>query len=240
MSDPRALFQPCPKEQALHAKLIEEAICLYGQELYYIPRVSLNTDQLFQEQESSAFVDAMLVYAYIKDVYGFQGQGDFVSSMGLEIRDQVSFEFSVLNFNKVVANTDLQWANTYASANVSLGNNMYTDEALSITRPREGDLLWFPMAGKMFEIKYIEDEAMFYTFNAKPMYEARCESYEYNGEHFATGNTTIDTMMNAFSLAVADGGANNDLFDIRDTIEAEANSVIDFTEDDPFSEGGFF
>lgn len=231
-------------EQNLHEDLIVESIKIYGFDLYYIPRVSLDTDSLYTEYSKSAFVGAIPVEMYVKNVFGFEGEGDFVSRFGLEMRDQVVFTVAQKRFNQdVVANT--LFSNTYSSANVAIGGNtsLLTEDAISISRPREGDLLYFPLANTMFEIRYTENEQLFYPLGKLQTYDLRAEKFEYGGEYFSTGNTFINTIMNNLSMAVASGntssGANSVVEAINWDIQLESDAILDFTDDDPFAEGNF-
>lgn len=228
-------------EQNLHEDLIIESIQIYGFDVDYLPRVSLNTDSLYSSYNSSAFIDAVPVEMYVKNVMGFGGEGDFVSRFGLEIRDQVTFTIAKKRFNNEVANA--AFVSTYSSANVEISNNLFTDQAISISRPREGDVLYFPLANTFFEIKYVEHEEVFYPLGKLQTYDLRCETMEYSGQVFATGNSTLDGYMSGLSLGVVSGntdsGANNVPGAINFDIQREFDQVVDFTEIDPFASGNY-
>ena len=228
-------------EQNLHEDLIIESIQIYGFDIDYLPRVSLNTDAIYTQYTSSAFIDAIHVEMYVKNVLGFGGEGDFVSRFGLEIRDQVTFTIAKKRFNNEVANAT--FVSTYSSANVEISNNLYTDEAISISRPREGDLLYFPLANTFFEIKFVEHEEIFYPLGKLQTFDLRCETFEYSGQIFSTGNTTLDNYMSSLSLGVVSGntdsGANNVAGAINFDIQQEFDRIVDFTENDPFASGQY-
>lgn len=228
-------------EQNLHEDLIIESIQIYGFDIVYLPRVSLNTDSLYSSYNSSAFIDAIPVEMYVKNVMGFGGEGDFVSRFGLEIRDQVTFTIAKKRFNNEVANA--AFVSTYSSANVEISNNLFTDQAISISRPREGDVLYFSLSNTFFEIKYVEHEEVFYPLGKLQTYDLRCETMEYSGQVFATGNSTLDNYMSGLSLGVVSGntdsGANNVPGAINFDIQQEFDQVVDFTEIDPFASGNY-
>ena len=203
--------------------------------------MSLNTDSLYSSYNSSAFIDAIPVEMYVKNVMGFGGEGDFVSRFGLEIRDQVTFTIAKKRFNNEVANA--AFVSTYSSANVEISNNLFTDQAISISRPREGDVLYFSLSNTFFEIKYVEHEEVFYPLGKLQTYDLRCETMEYSGQVFATGNSTLDNYMSGLSLGVVSGntdsGANNVPGAINFDIQQEFDQVVDFTEIDPFASGNY-
>lgn len=228
-------------EQDLHEDLIIESIQIYGFDIDYMPRISLGTDSVYTEYTSSAFIDAIPVEMYVKNVLGFEGEGDFVSRFGLELRDQVTFTIAKKRFNNEIANG--AFVSTYSSANVEISNNVYTDEAISISRPREGDLLYFGLSNTFFEIKYVEHEQIFYPLGKLQTYDLRCEKYEYSGEVFATGNNTLDGYMSNLSMGVVagntDSGANNIPGAINFDVQREFDQIVDFTENDPFASGEY-
>ena len=80
-------------------------------------------------------------------------------------------------------------------------------------RPNEGDLIYFPLAKKIFEIKFVEHEAPFYQLNNLYVWELRCELFEYSDENFETGDTTIDaietTFANSIALTLQSGGSGD-------------------------------
>ena len=228
-------------EQNLHEDLIIESIQIYGFDIDYMPRISLGTDSVYTEYTSSAFVDAIPVEMYVKNVLGFEGEGDFVSRFGLELRDQVTFTIAKKRFNNEIANG--AFVSTYSSANVEISNNVFTDEAISISRPREGDLLYFGLSNTFFEIKYVEHEQIFYPLGKLQTYDLRCEKYEYAGEIFATGNNTLDGYVSSLSMGVVagntDSGANNVPGAINFDVQREFDQIVDFTENDPFASGEY-
>lgn len=215
-----------------------------GQDMYYVPRVIVNRDQLFEEDASSQYNQAILVELYIKSVDGFTGDGNFMSKFGLQIRDQVVFSIAQRTFNQEVA--------------------IITDQV----RPNEGDLIYFPLNRKCFQIKFVNKFEMFYQFGALQTWELTCELFEYSNEQLNTGIAEIDNLQTNYSLNILDyaimdeGGVNltdednnylvveqykpdiinpasqNDLIQNgTDNFPLGSNDFISFTDIDPFSEG---
>ena len=112
-------------EQYLVQDLIIESIKIYGHDVYYMPRTLVNEDTLYSEDTISAFNDAYVVEMYIKNVDGFEGEGDFMSRFGLEIRDQITFSVAQRTFKNLLLDS------TY-------------------DRPKEGDIIYFPLTKKVF------------------------------------------------------------------------------------------
>lgn len=231
-------------EQGLYEDLIIESIKIYGEDMYYIPRVLTNYDPLLGEDASSQYNHAILVELYIKSIDGFTGDGNFMSKFGLQIRDQVVFSIAQRTFNQEVATI--------------------TDQL----RPNEGDLIYFPLNRKCFQIKFVNKFEMFYQFGALQTFELTCELFEYSNEQFNTGIAEIDAIQQNYSTNILDytllDEESNYLIDEdgnyfvvegydTGTINlAEENNIIqsgsenfpigsddfiDFTEKDPFSEG---
>jgi hypothetical protein len=157
-------------EQTLIEDLIIESIRIYGIEVYYMPRTLVNEDYLFDEATLSKFDDAYPVEMYIKSVDGFDGDGDFLSKFGLEIRDAVTLTVARRRFSEEVE----------------------PDTTEDIGRPSEGDLIYLPLNGKIFEVKFVEHEAIFYQMGSLQTYDLRCELFEYSHERIDTGISVID------------------------------------------------
>jgi hypothetical protein len=232
------------QEQQLIEDLVIESIKIYGHDIKYIKRELQNKDRIYgEDRQTSRYVHALSVEMYIKNVDGFQGEGDFLSKFNLEIRDQITFTVSRRVFSEEIGSP------------------------MSVDRPREGDLIYFPLNRKIFEIKFVEHEPIFYQMGALQMYDLKCELFEYNGEMFNTGDPEIDFLYNTTFLGgiqsstlltdqynsqtivlengdvlVTEGDSIEeiDLAADNDTIQREADDFLDFSEKNPFSEGGVF
>jgi len=235
------------QEQNLIENLIIESIKIYGIEVFYLPRTLVKEDYLFGEDVLSKFENAYPVEMYIKSVDGFQGDGDFLSKFGLEIRDEMVLTVSRRRFGEELAVSD----------------TTPVDEDQGVARPAEGDLLYFPLNGKIFEVKFVEHEAIFYQMGSLQTYDLTLELWEYSHEELNTGIPDIDAIEDKYSgvkedlqmldesgdvLTFEDGSAIvQESYRIEDT-DAQANneffqttsniSFIDFSEINPFSEGG--
>lgn len=221
-------------EQALIEDLITESIKVYGHDVYYIKRdfktmsaveknesgfdtIYETKDDILNEDDSPTYSLNVMIDMYIKNVDGFEGDGDFLSKFGLEIRDEITFTVSKRNW-------ELE-----ASPNLGLHN------------PTVGDLIYFPLNKKVFKVAFVEHEAIFYQLGSLQTYDIRCELYEYSNEVFSTGIAEIDDKYNLLSsssnTAIEDLKSIDELSD-NEAFERAADRIIDFSESDPFSEGG--
>jgi len=179
-------------EQTLIEDLVVESIKIYGIDLYYLPK---------------------------RNVDGFEGEGDFMSKFGLEIRDRVTFTVSRRSF----------------------AAEILTQES-NMVRPLEGDLIWFPLTRKMYKIMFVEHEAIFYQLGSLQTWDLTCELFEFNNETFDTGISDIDQVYaeldvdigtaDSTSVSLTDVQAQNEEFEV----DGQAG-ILDFSEIDPFSEG---
>jgi hypothetical protein len=174
------------QEQLLIENLIIETIKIYGQDMYYVPRVIKNKDEIYGADDISEYNRAYPVEFYIKSVDGFSGDGNFMSKFGLEIRDQVVFSIAQRVFYEEVG----------------------MDSAL--LRPNEGDLIHFPLSNKLFKIMYVNKFEMFYQLGALQTWELTCELFEYSSEIFNTGIAEIDSIQQNLSLNVFDWALLNE------------------------------
>ena len=158
-----------PSEHRLVEDLTVEAIKIHGLDMIYIPRQAINRDELFGEDLIARFSKPYSIEMYLESVDGFEGEGDFMSRFGLQIRDSVNLVVAKKRFEMVISRADS-----------------------TITRPREGDIIYFPLSGGMFEIKFVEHENPFYQLGKLFTYKLSCELFAYNQEEFNTGDTNID------------------------------------------------
>ena len=71
-------------------------------------------------------------------------------------------------------------------------------------RPKEGDLIFFPLGNRLFEIKFVEHEQPFYQLKKNYVYQLRCELFRYNDEVIDTDVDAIDNaLLGATSSSVA-------------------------------------
>jgi len=249
-----------------------QAIKIYGLDVKYLPRTLQNVDPLLGEDPTSTFDDAVDIEVYIKNVQGFEGEGDFLSKFNLQINDSITFTMARKRWNQITteklitevgynyqvetADTN-SWGNTQCIMLESGNGNNYS---ITTPRPFEGDWIYFPLNKKLYEIKFVEHEAIFYQHGKLYTYDLNCELVDRIGpDAIATGNTDIDAigtrydqniliyqtmledgtylmnedggfMLNEYRIEVQTLTANNEYF------TQKSLEFIDFSERNPFSE----
>lgn len=225
-------------EQDLVESLIVESISIYGHSVYYCPRALVAKDDIYGEDPLSEYNSAHLIDLYIKSFDSYEGDGTFLSKFNLEIRDQVTFTLARRTFYNEVGMIE------------------------NMDRPLEGDLVYSPMMKRMFVIKYVSNTSVFYQMGSLQTWDLVCEVWEYSSERFNTGIDEIDDIEARYTISEPDFGIASedgeiftdedgytilqDQFDhdeqLADTfadnkeIEEEGESIVDWTNRDPFSE----
>jgi hypothetical protein len=202
-------------EQSLIEDLIIESIRIHGHDVWYVNRSITAKDELLNEDDLSIFDQAYMIEMYIKNVEGFEGEGDFLSKFGLQIRDSITFTVAMRIFNQEVG--------------------LHTEDV----RPFEGDLIYFPLNNKVFKIMHVEHEAIFYQMGQLQTYDLRCELFEYSNERFDTGIPEVDDVLSAYVTTTQDAIDNIENYDVaadNQSIETIGSDFLDFTESNPFGE----
>ncbi len=226
-------------EQELLSELVAESIKIHGIDVYYLPRETVNKDAIYTEDALNEYQRALLLDVYLKSFDQFGGEGQFLQKFNLEIRDTVEFSISQKTFQDEITNP------------------------VGIIRPREGDLIYLPVAKRLLKISYVEKFPVMMPLGSLPSYDIKCEAFEYSGELLNTGIREIDNIeknynieLNNFAIATEsrlelkdeDGfSIVQESYDIdtidptaqNDEIEDFADDFIDFSERDPFSEGTY-
>jgi len=190
-------FQPFPQdqitnEQLLVEDLVIEAMGIYGMDVYYLPRSSGGTeDMLYGEDTMKQYRSAHQIEMYLENITGMDGEQDFISKFGLEIRDEITLLVSRRRFKYTVGATNFQ---------TPILGDIIPEENRAPTRPREGDLVYLPLLQNFFEITFVEhenDQAMFYTLGRGRggnvyVYSLKLKQYVFSEEIIETGVTEID------------------------------------------------
>ena len=171
-------LQGSPSEQRLVQDLINEQLTIYGVEVTYIPRKFVRKQTIIEEIQSSRFDDNFLIEAYVNTYEGYSGAGDILTKFGMSLRDELTITISKERFEDFIA--------AFLAA-------MPDDEIELATRPREGDLVYFPLGQRLFEVKFVEHEQPFYQLGKSYVYELKCELFEYEDEVLDTSIDEIDT-----------------------------------------------
>lgn len=229
-------------EKSLIENLVIESIRMYGHDMYYCPRTIISEDPIFNEDSVSEYNNAYLIEMYIKNVEGFEGEGYLLSKFNVQVRDEITFTVAQRVFHDDIGAPEVT------------------------PRPQEGDIIFLPMTEKVYVVKYVEHEEIFYQIGGLQTYALKCEMFEYSNEKLNTGVPQIDALEEKFSLSV---GVNNlasldangniiidantgrplnvsntysleseiDPFADNESLQSQGSDIIDFSEIDPFSEG---
>jgi hypothetical protein len=210
-------FNPFPSsqvtsEQLLVEDLVIEAMQIYGMDIFYLPRATRDqVDFLYGEDTLKQYVTAFPIEMYLENVTGMDGERDFISKFGLEIRDEASFLVSRRRFAATVPRQ----------------------------RPFEGDLIYIPLLRNLYEITSVEhenDQAMFYTLGRGRggnvyVYAIKLKQYVFSNEIIQVGVSEIDDQIRDYyprtNVALEAGGTGTFVND--EIVYQSANTLANAT-----------
>ena len=197
-------LQGSQSEQRLTQDLINEHLKIFGVEVTYIPRKFVNRQTIIEEVQQAKFDDNFSIEAYVNTYEGYGGQGDIMTKFGMSLRDELTVTISRERFEDFIG---------------AFLTGLPDDEIIVDTRPREGDLVYFPLGQRLFEIKFVEHEEPFYQLGKNYVYQLKCELFEYEGE-------VIDTSIDAIDTQVQDEGFITTLNMVSAGTTAAATAVL--------------
>lgn len=155
-------------EQKLIEDLVEESVKIHSIDAIYIQRENVKIDPLFREDPLSRFTDYHRIEVYIKNVDGFEGDGEIFRKFGLEIKNQITFSVSRSKFSKIVGK--------------------------DLARPKEGDLIYVPLgvSDAIFEIRFVKHDSVFFNLGEFYIYDLQCEQFTFQDEEIDTGIDRLD------------------------------------------------
>ena len=203
-------------ERTLYQNLIKEAIQIYGHDVFYMDRQSVNEDTLFGEDTLNQFNTQHPIEMYVEDGEGYAGDKEIMTQFGLENRNEITFVVSKERFQdldrqvQIESGTDTtggsilletgtidQSEDSSILSTVSGDNNFYIIQDTAATnsdRPLEGDLVYHPVLTKVFEVSFVDHDEPFHQLDNNPVYKLRCKQYEYSQEVIDTGIAEIDAI----------------------------------------------
>lgn len=173
-------LQGTANEQFLIQDLINEHLKIYGVDVYYLPRQVINTETILREITSSEFSDNYLIEAYVNNFEGYGKNSDILTKFGIKSTNEISLTLSKERYDTFIG----EFLESFDDSEIILDQ-----------RPREGDLIFFPLGQRLFEIKHVEFENPFYQLGKNYIYELSCELFEYEDEIFDTSVEEIQDAM---------------------------------------------
>jgi len=178
-------------ETNLIQDLVDEQIKLFGTDVYYINRKTFTINSL-NDIVHSEFSEKIVIETMLQNVEGAGSPSEFISKFGLRITDEIKFIMSVRRWEQE-----------------SIRLNNLKEES----RPNEGDIIYFPLTGGLYEIKFVEREMPYYQLGRLYFYTLTCEMYEIGDDDIDTGIPEIDDHENikdfSISIVMANGGSGN-------------------------------
>mgnify|MGYP003131478057 FL=1 len=181
-------------EQNLVQDLINEQIKIYGTDVFYLPRKIFKTDNIIKEVQSSKFDDSFVIEAYLNNYDGYAPDSDVMTKFGLRLKNEINLTISRERFEDFIAPF-------LEGISSGIREGRITDYTFGdlVSRPKEGDLIYFPLGERLFEIKRVEFEKPFYQLGSLYTYDLSCELFEYENE-------LIDTSIDEVNDTVGDEG----------------------------------
>ena len=148
---------------------------MYGVEVYYLPRKYLTQKTIIKEVIESAFDNAYPIEAYVENFDGYGDNTTILSKFGIQALNELTIIISKERFEEYITPLIKDQSNIKLSS-----------------RPKEGDIIYFPLGDRLFEIKFVEHEQPFYQLQKNYVYTLKCELFRYEDEVIDTGVSFID------------------------------------------------
>ena len=204
-------------EKNLYSDLVKEAIQIFGHDVYYIDRTTVAIDSVLGEDSLSTFTSQVPIEMYVENAEGgYEGEKELMNQFGLENRNELTLVVHKERFQdltkqlQIETGTDttggsilLESATIDQSDNfseletITTGSDFYIlteTDAVSTDRPLEGDLVYHPILGKIFEVSFVDHDEPFHQLDNNPIYKLKCKSYEYSSDALDTGILDIDNI----------------------------------------------
>jgi len=157
--------QGSKSEQGLIQDLINEQLRMYGIDVHYIPRSFITEKTVIREVIESEFNNAYPIEAYIDNYEGYGDNTTILSKFGIQSLNEINLIISRERFKNYISPLIQNQTNIKLSS-----------------RPKEGDLIYFPLGNRLFEIKFVEHEKPFYQLQGLYTYQLKCELFRYEDE----------------------------------------------------------
>jgi hypothetical protein len=171
-------LQGSKTEQSLIQDLINEQLRMYGVEVHYLPRQFITEKTVLREVIESEFNSAYPIEAYVDTYDGYSDNPTILSKFGIQALNEITLIISRERFKNYISPLVQNQPNIKVSS-----------------RPKEGDIIYFPLGKRLFEVKYVEHEKPFYQLQGLYTYQLRCELFRYEDELIDTSIDEIDELI---------------------------------------------
>jgi hypothetical protein len=205
-------LQGSKTEQGLIQDLINEQLRMYGVEVHYLPRQYITEKTVIREVIESEFNNAYPIEAYVDSFDGYGDNPTILSKFGIQALNEITLVISRERFKNYISPLIQNQSNIKLSS-----------------RPKEGDLIYFPLGRRLFEIKYVEHEKPFYQLQGSYTYQIRCELFRYEDELIDTNIDEIDELISGEDSTDSDKNPIGNLISLTMAgvgITATANASI--------------
>jgi hypothetical protein len=175
-------LQGSKSEQGLIQDLINEQLRMYGVEVYYLPRKYITEKTIMREVIESSFDQSYPIEAYVENFDGYGDNTTILSKFGIQALNELTIIISKERFEEYITPLIKDQSNIKLSS-----------------RPKEGDIIYFPLGDRLFEIKFVEHEQPFYQLQKNYVYTLKCELFRYEDEVIDTGVDFIDDVLSGSS-----------------------------------------
>ena len=209
-------------EKNLYSDLVKEAIQIFGHDVYYIDRTTVAIDNVLGEDSLSKFTSQVPIEMYVENAEGgYEGEKELMTQFGLENRNELTLVVHKERFQdltkqiQIESGTDTtggsillesgtidQTEDSSVLETVTTGSDFYLHtetDAANTDRPYEGDLVYHPILGKIFEVSFVDHDEPFHQLDNNPVFKLNCKQFEFSSEALDTGISTIDSIEDAES-----------------------------------------
>lgn len=206
-------------EKNLYADLIAEAIQIYGHDVYYLDRTLVAEDTFLGEDSLSKFNTQAKIEMYVENSGGgYAGERELMTQFGLQNLSEVTFIVSKNRFRDITKQFTIESGTDTLTGSILLEDGTLDSDEVDISssyesgyliseadstdadRPQEGDAIYHPILGKLFEINFVDHDEPFHQLDNNPVYKMRCRMFEYGSEVLDTDIAAIDAIEDAESM----------------------------------------
>ena len=207
-------------EQNLYKNLVAEVIQIYGHDVHYLDRTLVAEDTTFGEDTLSKFRNSAKIEMYVENSSGgYAGEKELMTKFWLQDLSEITFVVAKHRFQELTkqftiedaTDTDSGGSILLESDTIDMSGDAVTFEgsdfyllsetdATGADRPLEGDLVFHPILGKLFEVNFVVHEEPYYQLDNNPVYKLQCRTFDYSSERLDTGISAIDAIEDALSV----------------------------------------